>query len=993
MEWGRLASVGIAALLALAGLALWWTRTRHGRRASGETGRAQTGEAAAARRRIDVATGARGAIEGTVRDRAGAPVAAAQVWGSAFSKELSNEDQRDPVCAATSEDGHYRLANLLPASYTVDGTAPHFAPGRYRDANRRTSFPLAAGEERRGVDIVLQPGGFVLAGVVRDIGGGPIEGAWIRARPVPGDSDAVAGTRSLAGGSFHLWVESDYRQVVASADGYADGETMTSGPDEAVEILLTAESILSGRVVEVGTGAPVPGAQVMTSFGYDHVGADMGEGPSLARTVADDQGRFRFSRLRPGRYKPVATSPRGFGQARESVLLDIGQSAEAVIVELHPGVPARGRVLVVGDRASCPTGSVALFDRKRERHWTGSIEEGGRVEFIGLLPGVYRVAVRCDRYLSEPGYPDVVVDDTSPSEQCWTVYPGAWIRGTVRTYGGPPAGGALIQAAQLVAGGRSHGIGSQTRSDADGTFELGPLRGGHYELEVRPADEPPTARPVAVTLAEGGEATIDIRLDEDGTVAGEVVNDQGQPVVGVTVNAVSMRDAGATAALSMGAARTRSDGSFAVRGLRPGSYRVFVESLGSPSGALRAPGQSDQDEIGEKVTVVAGVTTRLQLVVENQDRVISGRVADGHGQPISAYVDAEREPDLPAAQARETRRRVRCNLLRRSVLSDADGNFAINGLTQGKYTVRAYRRGGGEALADGVPVGASVTLTIRETVSISGCVRSDRGVPEEITVAITDEQTGFSRRERFFRTRGAFAMRDLPPGSFHVSVGAAEGIGDIQANLADGQDLTDIAIRLATHSIVTGRLLSRDDGVPLPGFMVHIRSLERTIELPSGMTPDDEPVQTDAEGRFSVEGPMQGRVLIRAAPFRSTVAGYAWVERVALLERGRTTDIGDVHVPRTRVVPGEPGGDLGFQVKWPPGGSEEEATMVVDGIRPDGPASKSGLQVGDTIVSVDGNDVRGDRSLYLALSKVPPGTTVTFGLARGANALVTAAAR
>jgi S1-C subfamily serine protease len=66
-------------------------------------------------------------------------------------------------------------------------------------------------------------------------------------------------------------------------------------------------------------------------------------------------------------------------------------------------------------------------------------------------------------------------------------------------------------------------------------------------------------------------------------------------------------------------------------------------------------------------------------------------------------------------------------------------------------------------------------------------------------------------------------------------------------------------------------------------------------------------------------------------------------------------------------------------------------TRIVSLIRPTGPAAKSGLRVGDVIVSVDGQDVRGANDyLYAALLEVRTGTTVTLGLGRGDKVTITA---
>jgi Carboxypeptidase regulatory-like domain len=319
-------------------------------------------------RRIDAVTVARGAIDGTVRDKAGAPVVA-QVCGKAASDGLAAEDSREPVCVMSGADGRYRLTGLLPGSYSVGAAARGFMPATYRDANRKWLFDLGPGEERHGVDIVLRPGGVELVGVVKDMGGGPIE-ALVRPEFAMGAAfHAAVRVRSLADGRFRIWIAPNEFMLSARADGYADGSVWAwaSAPGQTVEIRLMPESMLSGRVVQAGTGAAVTGARVAIAGGVD---SPPGSSVYLVGggVLADDQGRFRLSRLQAGRYKLEATTPRGYGQARESVLLGLGQSVEGVVIELHPAATVTGRIVVAGSEAPCSSGWTSLTDVRRERH-------------------------------------------------------------------------------------------------------------------------------------------------------------------------------------------------------------------------------------------------------------------------------------------------------------------------------------------------------------------------------------------------------------------------------------------------------------------------------------------------------------------------------------------------------------------------------------------------------------------------------------------------
>jgi hypothetical protein len=200
--------------------------------------------------------------------------------------------------------------------------------------------------------------------------------------------------------------------------------------------------------------------------------------------------------------------------------------------------------------------------------------------------------------------------------------------------------------------------------------------------------------------------------------------------------------------------------------------------------------------------------------------------------------------------------------------------------------------------------------------------------------------------------------------------------------------VTGLVIRLAARARVTGRLVAFDGSTPLSGYFIYVAARE-----PDGgysfRAGTGEPPRSGADGRFVVEGPPSGRVWI-SADSGLMDSLHSRIERPAILAPGRTTDIGDV---RASPPPGAQVGDLGFELaSIPEDADPATANQTVAAILPDGPAAKSGLQVGDTIVSIDGNDLRGDAMSYHALARVPPGTIVTLGLARGTSLRITAAA-
>jgi protocatechuate 3,4-dioxygenase beta subunit len=990
----RLAIVVIV-IAVLAVIALVWTGRTAQREARSSTGvgagTSVNGAGARGAQRIDPATVARGSISGTVRSPDKALLAGARVCGFAYSNDLSADATREPVCATSGPDGRYRIDELLPARYEVHAQAARFAPAQFRDRAKpddMTGVRLAAGQARDGIDITLGADGVEVHGIVRDIGGGPIAGAWVYARRGGrwGNGVGASATAITDGeGEFTLWTAAGPLHVYAEADGYGSSEKDAIAPGQRLELLLTPESVLAGRVIDRQSRAPVAGARVEVGGTW----ADDSTSAS-ASDLTDADGRFRITRLAPARYKPSATAPGLYGQARESVLLGLGQSVEDLVIEVDAVASVVGVVLLADGKTPCANGWVMLSDETGTRHPSGEVEEG-KVEIEAVLPGTYKPNVRCAGHSAAEEYPDVVVTGaTSPPEQRWVMRDGGALHGVVRAHDGTPVPDADVVVQPKGPGTNPWFGGESTLAREDGTFEIASLAPGPYEVTASASGQPGNQEdPVPVEIVAGKTADVEVKLGAGGVIAGAVIDEDGAPVGQVNVRA---QGTGRWSSWGQEGTQTLDDGTFRLEGVTPGEYRVVASRERFWGGELRAPGKTDDDDAGEKAKVKAGETAHVKLVVESQSGKLRGRVVDGNGAPvIDAFVDAERESDSAAARGGTARRQMRWAWARRPVLTDTDGRFAIEKLSKGTYTVRAFRKGGGEALVEHVALGADVTITIARTGAIRGTVVVTGGkAPETVTVAARDVDTGFEREESFFRSEGAFAIRDLPAGTYELTASSGDGTGKAKATVAEGQEVTGVTITMDARAKITGRIVAADTGAPLPGFIVHVALLGGGE---GGFSFNGPPPTSGADGRFELPSVPSGRVQLLAIPMEMKGSVYAFTRKVMTLEGGKTTDIGDVKVPKMRVPQGEPEGDLGFTIKETDFDAEPGTQpLVVAIVKPDGPAAKSGLQVGDVIVAVDGQDCRGDMFTFHTLARVPQGTAVELTLERGAKVTIVAAA-
>jgi protocatechuate 3,4-dioxygenase beta subunit len=325
-------------------------------------------------------------VSGAVFDKHGAPIVGAEACVSTDAAQLRSHG---PTlrCVRTTAGGRYRVDGIAPVRVQIQASAPGYQPGGWSNTTAQGRMErwlaLTPAGVRTGINVTLAAGGVRLAGVVRDVAGGVIEGATVRAEP-SGSAGAPAFGRSDEHGRFGIWVAPGEVEVDATAPGYARASRRYRAPSELAELVLVPESVLVGRVVDARSGAPVADAEVWPgphrAFRFDR-GPEL-DGP-LVRTDVD--GRFRIDGLVPGLYAPGAVAEHHYGKAPELVELGLGETSDPIEIRVHPSLEVRGRVVIADTDAPCPEPKLTLHGLAGPAR--GRPLADGEVEVLGLLAG------------------------------------------------------------------------------------------------------------------------------------------------------------------------------------------------------------------------------------------------------------------------------------------------------------------------------------------------------------------------------------------------------------------------------------------------------------------------------------------------------------------------------------------------------------------------------------------------------------------------------
>lgn len=384
---------------------------------------------------VDLTVMRGGAIAGTKFDRFGEPIPDVSV--RAYRYDIRGH--RKVLIPAESKSypsndlGQYRIANLPTGRYAIVAdyrgeTAQNPAVGRERFGFAETWYPghssqaraqtlrVAAGQERAGIDFVLEPTTFVqVSGAVVTASGRPAKNVEVVARPA-GETEAstaiTAGTRTSASGAFDVpnLPPGDY--LVSARTGTRDDRASSSEGKERPEYGQTRVSVgnysLQGLSIHLQPGSHLVGQVTSNETVPPRLAALLLSDDPATRTYqaqVSAQGRFSMT-VGPGRYR-LAMVGLPDGWIIERLWLDgLDVSTSPFVIstpqprDLTVRLSSQGATLVgrVGRAIAepcigCPT--IVMADNSAERTPSGNgvrlvyTDQLGQFSITGLRPGKY----------------------------------------------------------------------------------------------------------------------------------------------------------------------------------------------------------------------------------------------------------------------------------------------------------------------------------------------------------------------------------------------------------------------------------------------------------------------------------------------------------------------------------------------------------------------------------------------------------------------------
>ncbi|MCG8419216.1 MAG: carboxypeptidase-like regulatory domain-containing protein [Proteobacteria bacterium] len=507
-------------------------------------------------------------------------------------------------------------------------------------------------------------------------------------------------------------------------------------------------------------------------------------------TTTEEDGSFVFDRLVPRTYSLSARKENLVGGP---VMHELTESSHPAVIRMSMGAAILATVV---DEKSAPIAGADVELRDGEDTRSQTTDGDGKSKFGGVGSGfVWLIA-------TAPGYgitrrPVQVPKKAGVSIEARIVMgKGVPVSGRVLDEEGKPVRGARVVARDASAVFSSTDIRRDGVLTNDrGQFALPALSAGIYRFRAVHSEYAPGSSDLITVDGTTGVEDVTIELSAGGSVAGKVVDQGGRVARFASVRVETTRSQfGGLGLGSSGVRQATCDehGGFKIKGLPRAEVRLVAQSDEASSEAVTANLQQTPDRSG----------LVLELTISG---TIAGVVVDSDGEPV-AEAQITVLPDFWQGGPTDdfSLRGMAAEI------TDGGGRFALRGLPEGKYRVRASR--GEVDFAQFIQPGVQATtgtedlrLVLDRPGRVVGILALDDGsIPEAFTVAV-----GFPPGVPVANNTGAFEVDELPPGRYDVTFRgpsfAPHTVRDVM--IAAGKDTDLGTIKAPRGRTVSGRVI------------------------------------------------------------------------------------------------------------------------------------------------------------------------------------------
>jgi uncharacterized GH25 family protein len=819
------------------------------------------------------------AVTGRVKDANGAPLSGVSVVASdtpsggrggmmvrQFAMFGGPGEEEDTV--RTASDGTFTL---------------RVQEGTYDFTFRREGYAAKAVRAQsvtpRGVppiETTLEPAVEIAGRVTR--GGVGLADVNISSFAMGGDN---ASTVSGPDGAFTLGglAPGTSRLMIRKEADFIQDQRTVSAPARDVVFDYPTGGRVQGRVVEKGSNKPIASFQAGISTSRGGGGFVMMAPPQLKAFTSED-GSFVLENVPAGAMNIVAQAP-GYSNGRVNVDVEEGKTVSDVVLELDLGVHLTGKVTGPNGAAlsdasvslqPSPTGQFARSGSVRR----ATTDSNGEFTLDSLDPGEETFEISHPKFLSTTKTVTLKGRDMRMDVQ---LSGGQHVTGVVVTADGMPVADAEVEA--FTASGMD---GDSVRTNASGQFEFPSLGNARYRFV---ASKTGYLEGTLEDVDASSGTNLRIQLRTGGTIYGRVTGLSEQELSGASVMARSGR--------TMSTAAIDPAGNFRVEGAPIGSVQVsaqagsrtFTERRSSgtqtvevaagsavqvnlefrndtyvrgrvlrngaplggamvmfqPRGGSRAGGSSTADEAGN-YTVSGLEEGEYSVIVTDAQRFspyqttfqvrtgpstfdIDYKIGSVRGRVIDAGTN---EPIEDASvNFRPTSGEMR---FPRGAMTDPNGNFSLDALPPGTYTVTANAKDYGtdvreEPFGEAGRDGFEIRLSRNDGVKLH-VVDARNGQPINASVSVYDAagRVVHETAMRFGNTAPGETELRLAPGTYTATVGGITGYAtqSVRVTSPSPQPITvgltpgGTILLQSKHSTVRQMRILDASGYPYPRF-------------------------------------------------------------------------------------------------------------------------------------------------------------------------------